>query len=47
MTTAFHGNSAVKAELLDRIDRHIADGTLETRWVGWRDGRGSPLGVAI
>jgi hypothetical protein len=46
VTTAFHGDPAVKAELLDRLRRHAAADTLvfgPTRW----DGRsGTPMGVS-
>ncbi|PTQ65009.1 hypothetical protein C8J45_102367 [Sphingomonas sp. PP-CE-3G-477] len=47
MTNAFHGDPVVKAELLDRLRRHAAAGTLvfgPTRW----DGRsGTPIGVSV
>lgn len=47
MTTAFHGDPAIKADLLARLRDHTAAGTLvfgPTRW----DGRsGTPLGVSV
>jgi hypothetical protein len=42
---AFHGNPAVKATLLARIDRHLAAGTLVFANTAWDGERGSPSGV--
>lgn len=46
MTGAFGGDPAVKAALLDRLERHAADGSLRFGTTHWDGQGGSPLGVS-
>ncbi|WP_454739955.1 hypothetical protein [Cupriavidus necator] len=47
MSTTFHGNPQLKAEILSKINNHAAAGTLIPTPFAWRDGKGSVVGCAI
>ncbi len=49
MSAAFHGDPAVKAGLLDRIDRAVVDGAIKVGPTFWSpdERHGSPLGLSI
>lgn len=46
MTSAFHGDPALKAEVLHRLRQHAAAGTLVPGPTLWDGTRGSPMGVS-
>lgn len=47
MSRAFRGSPRIKAALLNRIDRHIADETLIVGPTTWDGTAGSPLGISV